>query len=217
MSGEISNQTLEVYIDKLIAMYGLFPIVDEKALRIQFEHGLYAECVLEIMRKMGIKNKLKVTCYADYKYPCNKSVARISLPQPLPLFGTQNFNSMRIHIEMKEGLKKQFYSFVAATSHELSHLLMHGTRHELYQSEVATDLCVLVFGFTDFVIKGKRMSSWSVFGTEIKTLGYLSEEQMHYSISYIERKRAALKERPVEQPKKNEPTSLFKEFFRKFF
>jgi hypothetical protein len=183
---EVNNKTIELYIQKIVASYGIYSTVNETALHIQFEHGLYAECVFEIMGKMGLKNKIKLTCYADYKYPCYKSVARIILPQSLPLIGTQRFNSLQIDVEMRESIKKQFYSFISSIAHELSHLVMYGTKHELHKSEIATDLCMLVFGFSDFVVKGKQMTIWTVLGNKNVTLGYLSTSQLHYAINYIQ-------------------------------
>lgn len=209
---EVNKKTIELYVQKLICSYGLYPTINETALKIQFEHGLYAECVLEIMRKMGLKNRIKVICYADYKYPCSKSAARIIMPQPIPLIGTEKFNSLRIDVEIRESIKKQFYSFVSSIAHELSHLVMYGTKHELHKSEIATDLCMLVFGFSNFVVKGKNMTTWTIYGDQSITLGYLSAEQLQHAISYVNQLQS---NRAKVGPKSKSKT--FKDFIKKFF
>lgn len=217
---EVNNQTIEFYIQKLVAMYGVYPMVNETALRIQFDHGLYAECVLEIMRKMGLQNTVKVICYADYKYPCPISAARIMLPVPLPKIGTSQFKQLRISVEMRESVKKHFYTFISSIAHELSHIVMHGTNHELQDSEVATDLCMLVFGFSDFVIKGKTFSQWTVLGNQNTEVGYLSRPQLDHAVYYLNQLRKDyLKPKPKPKPKPEKKTResffhLFKDLFR---
>ena len=212
MKEEIDNKTIELYIQKLVISYGLYPTVSDTALLIQFTYGLYAECIYEIMRKMGLSNKLKVICYADYKYPCSESVARILLPQTMPLLGSKGFNSLKIDVEIRESAKKHFYSFISSIAHELSHLVMYGTKHELCKSEIATDLCMLVFGFQNFVIKGKRMAVWTLLGNKNVTLGYLSTEQLQYAIGYIEQLKS-IKVIELKRQKKN----YFIEYLCKIF
>lgn len=213
---EINNRTIELYIDKLVASYGIYPIVKETALKIQFDHNLFSECVIEIMKKMGLSNKIRVTCYADYKYPCSTSAARISLPMPMPVFGSVKFNTFQMHIEIKDSIRKNFYAFVSSIAHELSHVIMFGTNHELRESEVATDLCMLVFGFSDFVRKGKNVTQWTVFGNKNITLGYLSTSQLNHAVNYINHLRLKIPKAHSPNKKVDSIEKLIK-IFKKLF
>jgi hypothetical protein len=190
---QINNKTLELYIDKLISSYGLYPTINEAGLRIQFEHNLYAECVLSVMRYFKLNNKVKVVCYADHLYPCKDSFAKVHLPCFVPIYGTDQFNRLKITVEMRETGKKHFYAFIRSLSHELAHIILHSTRHDLHQSEIATELCTLVFGFSDFMRKGSIYKIVKNGELHRCTIGYLTEDQIRHSTQYIEclRKNAA--------------------------
>ncbi len=219
---EVTNQQIEGYIEKLVRTYGFHPPVNETALKIEFDHHLYAECVLEIMRKMGLPNKVKVTCYSDAKYPDPTSAARIQLSLPMPRFGSQKFNSMKVPVEIKESVKNNFHGFVTAITHELSHVVMHSTNHELQNSEIATDLCAVVFGFSSYMIKGKRIITNKKIltahgvATQYLEIGYLSLEQLTYAAVYIEklRQRPAQPIRQSTQEKKKSPDGLLSKIKR---
>lgn len=186
MEENLSNSEIENYLNKLINSYGLCPLINESVLKVQFDHNLYAECVLEVMRYFKLNNKVKVSCFADHLYPCKTSLARVHIPGNLPVYGTDKFKQLKIGIDMKSSAKKHFYAFIRSISHELAHVILYSTRHELNDSEIATDLCTMVFGFSDVVRKGsiyKKEINGSLFRG---TIGYLSEDQIRYATNYIE-------------------------------
>lgn len=186
MKEEITNQTIESYIDKLIASYGLYPPINEQGLKIQFEHKLYAECVLSVMQYFKLMNKVKVRCFADHLYPCKNSFARVHIPGVVPIYGTDQFRQIKIDVDMKESAKSHFYAFIRSLSHELAHIILHSTKHSLYKSEVATDLCILVFGFSDFVRKGSVYKLTKGENSYRGLIGYLDEDQIRHATRYIE-------------------------------
>ncbi len=186
----VTKQIIENYIDQLVAQYGLRPNISETALQIQFDHKLYAECVFSMMQIMNLDFRVKLRCYSDHLYPCKDSLARIQLPDRFPVMGTLEHKKFCIIVETKEGTRNHFYRFVASIAHELSHVVLHSTRHALYRSEVATDLCALVFGFHPFISKG-RIILTRINANNIREAraGYLDDEQFMHAVYYIEKIR----------------------------
>ena len=202
----VTKQIIENYIDQLVDWYGLHPNVSETALKIQFDHHLYAECVFSIMKIMKLNFKVKLRNYPDHLYPCKDSTARILLPSVFPRMGSIEHKNFRILVETKESIKNHFYRFVASVAHELAHVVLHSTSHPLYKSEVATDLCALVFGFHPFISKG-RIISTTINGNIFQRVraGYLDDEQFMHAVYYIEKIRNQPKSRV--RPTPQEPSA----------
>ncbi len=166
----------------------------DNSLRILFENNLYAECVLEIMRKMGLSNTVKVTAYSDSKYPrLDHSAAFISLPvNNIPPIDSTEFTQLRIPIGIKLSAVKKFETFVYIIAHELSHLVLHGANNSLKGSEVATDLFVIVSGFGHIMGSGIQGRTTKYFDshnkgyhTEYRHYGYLTLEEVVFAQNYL--------------------------------
>lgn len=182
----VTPQLIKDYINKISHSFGIYPDVRETALKIQFDCHLYAECVLEIVRKMGIQNKIRVRKYSEEKWHTPNATAVIGIPDPMPRFGTMEFKQMEIVIEIRDAIKNNFYPFIKTIAHELSHVIMFSTKHELCHSEVATDLCAMVFGFSDFFMKGHTIITMiNPLFQEVKRTGYLNESQIKIAAEYI--------------------------------
>lgn len=185
----LSNQDIEKYLDILSQSFGLYPMVNETSLKIQFEYQLYTEVVYEMLRRMGLPVRIKIICYSDEKYPDKEAFARILIPVDIPRIGTESFKSLRIHLEIRACLKNNFDKFVTVIAHELSHLILHGTDHQLKDSEEATDLCSILFGFGHFLEKANGRVLFIGTMQFQEHLGYLSDEQRDHAIAYIEKLR----------------------------
>jgi hypothetical protein len=132
--------------------------IDENEIKHNFYNHDYAKCVQGIMQNMGLNNKVKVVCYPDQKYPGKDSNAFVTIPSNLPIFNSAAFNDTTIVISIKKSItmapayKKNSYElFVYVIAHELSHIILHGMKHALRNSEVATDLFVMINGFSDIM------------------------------------------------------------------
>ena len=88
--------------------------------------------------------------------------------------GSLAFQNLVNHVEIRESVMKNFHTFIAAMVHELCHLVLHSSYHELRESEVATDLCVLIMGFGEVYRKAKHYHD----------LGYLTHDQLHKANAY---------------------------------
>lgn len=167
----------------LTKSYGIKEHVTDQGLKIQFDHQLYAECVLEIMRKMGLNNTVKVTCYSDEKFPRKQAAAFVNLPtNNMPPLNSIAFQNLRIPICIKKSITNKYETFVYVVAHELSHIVLHGTNHSLKESEVATDLFVLISGFGWIMEEGIRV--WKS-DNYYKNYGYLKYHEFVYAKEYL--------------------------------
>lgn len=213
MKETISDTQLIGYIDKLVASFGLYQNVNETALRIQFDHNLYPECVREIMQKMGIINSVKLRKYSKQKWPHKNAAAVIELPQTFPTFASAEFKKMLLLVEICETTTEDFYAFVSSIAHELSHIVLHGTKHELHKSEIATDLCAMVFGFSEYYLKGRTTVVPDIlWGKVVHKKGYLDDHQCTLSYEYIQ---GLQRERFGKQ--KTQPNKSFWEILQNLF
>jgi hypothetical protein len=213
----ISDETLITYIDKLIQSFGLYPNVSETALRIQFDHHLYPECVLEVMRKMGIENSIKLRKYSEEKWPHKNAAAMIHMPVPLPTFASQEFKKLLLLIEIRQNATEHFHAFIASITHELSHVVLYGTKHELHKSEIATDLCLMVFGFSTYYMKGREVETIDILlGKVTLKRGYLDDRQSQLAYEYLQKLLAERFRNKETKPRNlwGKIRSLFKYFER---
>ncbi len=195
----LTNEQIKQYIDQLVSFYGHCDPIKETALSILFQQNLYGECLRQIMIYMRLKTRIKITYLPTHAYQDDKSLGYVTIPETLPFIGTPAFKEMLFVICAKAEAKQNFHTFVYMLSHEVSHIVLHGSNHPLKQSEMATDLCTLVFGFEEFVSKGRcTIASNPVLGSQsLVTTGYLSHEQVLFATSYLRtlRKKASNKKR----------------------
>lgn len=185
----LTPKDIEKQIDSLYFFFGLYPLVDPNLLETNFKEKRYSEVVKTMMRIMGLSLRVKIICYSEEKFPEQDAFARIKIPINLPLIGTPYFSNLSIDLEIRACLKYDFDKFVAVIAHELSHIVLKGSNHELKDSEEATDLCAVIFGFGLFYQKINQSFikiGCMRFGQQ---LGYLSNDQREHADLYIERLR----------------------------
>ena len=109
----VDNKLIEVYLEKLVAAFGVRPLVLEQVLYEQYAKGNYASCISIIKGHMRLENKLAITCYASNKYPYkDASLARIEWPSPMPHIESNAFKQLTFKIEFQERLRNHFYIIV---------------------------------------------------------------------------------------------------------
>jgi hypothetical protein len=177
----VSKKQIAQYLDLLVKNFGLQNPVPEKALTILFNAKLYNECIKEIKDNLRLACGLKVFHHEDTSFPDRKAEAVIRLLVPMPLYGSKSFDDLSLELHLRKSLQANYYKFMYCIAHEMSHIVLHGTKHALYESEVATDLFVMVYGFESIMAKGR------------KGCGYLTDKNFEYAQKYLEkiRKRKA--------------------------
>ncbi|MFA5163129.1 MAG: hypothetical protein WC441_01215 [Patescibacteria group bacterium] len=178
----LSNRDLEKYLDKLISTFGLVLRRPDKALRIQHQHRLYAECIQELKRIMNIDAHIKLRVFPEKLWPHGKNSGRINFPKDLPFIASPEYKKVIFVIDIKEEYLRNYPQFIVVAVHELSHLLLFSLKHELRESELATDLCLFVFGFGPAIAEAYKGPA---------RLGYLSERQFQHALKYVETKHQA--------------------------
>ena len=83
-------------------------------------------------------------------------------------------------------LKERLGTFVYAIAHELLHIVLRALDHKLRNSETATDLAVMVLGFSEVVKFGRKGRVW---GNQQYTYGYLNDQQFSLAYKIIKRKQ----------------------------
>ena len=192
------NKYSKLYIEHALTefenKFGIKKPITDKGLFIQFSNHLYSECVLEIMQKMGLSNKVKVTCYADYKFPKSNCAAFVSLPiNNMPLWGSKAFTNTVIPISIRKSLTEKYESFVYAVAHELSHIVLHSTKNSLKDSEIATDLFVMACGFDSIMENGRYFRDYK----NTTKYGYLDDEHFKFALAQLKKLRKAASEKTL--------------------
>ncbi len=157
--------------------FGINSLIPLTALQILFDYNLFNECIKEIKDRMGIPCTLRVRYHADHIFPEKGASAFITNYEHTPYYGSQAFKNLVFEVHFRESLKKDFYKFLYAVTHELSHIVLNSTHHRLKESEVATDLFVMTCGFEHIMEKGRI------------SMGYLDNEHFLYAQKYLQRLR----------------------------
>jgi hypothetical protein len=117
----------------------------------------------------------------DEKHHGKESIiAQVMIPQYLPMWGTPGLYGYEIEVLVSENWMERPDTFVTIMAHELSHILLAAIRSPYKDSEFHTDLVPILFGFGEFVRRGRKISYVTTSGNESTThtitYGYLSDE-----------------------------------------
>lgn len=167
--------------------------IDNKLLENCFNDGKYAH-IISIMRK-----HMSIFCKLSVKYisrelsseEINKIIAPayVDLPEYFPPYGSQQ-NNLKIQLTFYKDLMGTYFRFVTMMAHELSHVLLHSINHPLKQSEEATDITALIFGFGRCYELGHTIYSEGNSYCKLKhysVISSLSFEEVIYALSLIEK------------------------------
>ncbi|MFC1637903.1 hypothetical protein ACFL2R_00620 [Patescibacteria group bacterium] len=138
-----------------------------------YEKGDYSECAWFIMRLFGIK--AFVSIYAIEKWSRKKSKAYVRVNDTVPHFDSLEFEGEEFEIFVsKSSLELSLETFVYIIGHELAHIFLYAQNHELRESEIATDILLICFGF-------KKVKGILSFGDKsVGVYGYLKVSQFYY-------------------------------------
>jgi hypothetical protein len=146
-----------------------------------------------------------------------KGIANMEPPPHIPMYGSGDFRKtlFRVSFDGKEIAKVPFSTLAFAVAHELSHIVLYSVNHSLQEEEKAVDLTAMFFGFTEAYAEGKTYVSETLrvykkryhgaLGSVLDVLGvnqidtvldekkwsvgYLSNDEMHYACSWIMHRR----------------------------
>jgi hypothetical protein len=106
----------------------------------------------------------------------------VMIPSNLPSFVQPTFKDATITMYVRNSLKlESFETFAKCVGHEMAHIVLYATRHQLKGSEIATDLTAMILGFSEIYRKGRK----SAYGR----FGYLDDEQFALAYRTIQKKR----------------------------
>lgn len=176
-------------LDDHIEMYGLRPEISLKALVILFNHNLYEECILEVLRHYNISVKLRIV-----KTELENANARIRIMDPMPAYNSLEFKNERFVVEYdRKYAVLSMERFIFAIAHELGHVFLYSRFSPHRHSEQATDLIAMVMGFDAAYEKSRMLvvPNQSIFSNkqEFSIVGYLSEEELSFARNYLIKKR----------------------------
>jgi len=104
----------------------------------------------------------------------------------MPLIHNRTFETITVTMFLKGWLSKvPFETFAYVVSHQMAHIVLYASHHQLRHSEVATDLLAMISGFIDVARIGRKNHTYN--------LGYLDEYQ--FLIAYDRIKKLLFKNR----------------------
>jgi hypothetical protein len=142
----------------------------------QFRHGF------DFFSPKLLSSQLLQGYYSDP----GREPAFIHIPSHMPLLQSRSFETVTVTMFLKGWLRNApFETFAYVVSHQMAHIVLHASHHQLRHSEVATDLLAMVTGFIDVAKIGRKNHTYS--------LGYLDDYQ--FLIAYDRIKKLLLKNR----------------------
>lgn len=180
------NTTIERYIDLLVDAFGIPEEVQESSLKPYFDSRNFPKLAQYIRNTMKVFFHLNIKSYNESGYADETSLARILLPNNLHRVEKQFQVSYHIELHIKDTAVAHFPVFVQGISHEIAHLVLCASEHQLKHSEVATDLCTLVFGFGQIIQSGKQLMR-----KQGRHVGYLTDKQFDHAMWYLKKLRYA--------------------------
>jgi hypothetical protein len=215
----LTSSDIEKALSQLIEIFGISKPIDKEKILRPINTGNVEELITDIAKYYGLPVKIQlsyVTAGATkgpgfdstnlVKVKASGSTAGISaqviIPSNLPLFGTNSLIGFPIEVRIDKILMNQASSFVAVMAHEFAHVLLHSIRHPKKDDEFYTDLTAMILGFCVLMKDGRTFSStkhnYDNETTTTHTFGYLTESQLSYAFSTINR---ILSSRLTEQAK----------------
>lgn len=153
-------------------------------MRNAFDKKEFVRCIFLIQKFLGFEGKLLVRFYkescpgfnktdeanfldsftgdlidnifASFQWGSNR-IAYIEIPANIPIYGTEAFKNFKFKMHVRRFLRiGSFEIFLEAVAHEICHAILYSIKHELRQSEAATDICVMVKGLHEVMMSNRR-------------------------------------------------------------
>ena len=183
--------------------------VSLKAAETFFKQKEYAWAIKEIKNIMNIPHAIKVVSRKDLDRPAHVIV---------PVEFTYGKNKMLGHvfiIEISSSVTLNFDVFVAAISHELSHIYLYYHNYkDIKHIEKAVDVTAMALGFSANFARARRNKESIFPGLQLK-YGYLSDEEIEFVYDSIVNGRKFKPKKGKGTPKKKKGLfDLIKDFFQ---
>ncbi|MEN8251966.1 MAG: hypothetical protein ABFQ53_00070 [Patescibacteria group bacterium] len=119
-----------------------------KAATIQFNAGVYTECIREIKERMQISCTLLVA-HTDTYFNGKNALAEIRVSQDMPSYGTKAFKEHSIKLIVSYELRNHgAITYIRGIAHEMSHIVLYSLQNKYEESEIATDITSMLLGFS---------------------------------------------------------------------
>lgn len=124
------------------------PVADVALLRERFERRAYTEMIGLIRDSMGLQALNLRVGYVNSGGP-KTAPAWIQMPMPMPLLNTSAFRKLQLTMFLrKEFIERAgFPVLLMPISHEMAHVILNSTMHELRRVEEVVDLTAMFFGY----------------------------------------------------------------------
>lgn len=153
--------------------------INERMLEQLFNEKKYAQLISAIKNHMGITLKISVKCINKEIHLNEEGTpAGILIPDIFPVYGSNDYQRLVLDLFIDKKVLDYFHLFVMVISHELAHVVLHSINHQLKNSEEATDITAINFGFSKFFELGHTVIYSNYFESGYRKTGYLSFEEM---------------------------------------
>ena len=181
------------YIDRLDALFGVRDPVDRERLFELHRRGQLEQLAAAIANELTLPVGIRLTVTSERARFHSHHLARtdgrgrgveaieaqVIIPTDLPLFGSAALRAYPITVLiMPTFADADPATGVTILAHELSHVLLYALRYPDRENEVFTDLLPLVFGFSDVVRHGRKVST--------STFGYLSDSDFTAALDRVD-------------------------------
>jgi hypothetical protein len=191
MDNEISLEYINKAIDELVAIWGVKTPLSTLDFKVQFGKKSPKE-VIEFISSyfyLPVKIYLNIVPNGNNNNAFSGVAAEVSIPGNLPMYGSPELIDFKINVRVKEGSLKYPIPFATIMAHEFCHVLLHSYGHPKKDSEIYTDLLVMLLGFQDIFRLGRRDKTVSNYGSKTVThtsnIGYLNDTQFNYAYRKI--------------------------------
>ena len=171
------------YLDELIKSFAPCPPVHPRPLKTLYDRKDYPAMLGWIKNSMDLNLRVGLRIVDR---PETSPPMWIELPEPMPAFGTAEFNETRVIVNARRDILETgpFAFVVAGFAHELSHVVLFSIGHRLQNDEKAVDLTAMILGYqydicdAEFTeTKGELSEKWR--------LGYLTSTEARAARRYL--------------------------------
>jgi hypothetical protein len=187
MSSELQ---ILLWVQALMRSFGRArPAVNPDALRKLHANGDFDAMVALMKADFALKMRLRigrVNSYGPENCP-----SWIEMPKEMPMYGTEAFRKTLVTMYIQKSFLKEAPcgSIVVAVAHELSHVVLNSTQHELRHKEPAVDLTAMLLGYLDFFLEDSFYTTCETNPiyeiTTTKHIGYLTHEERGYAANLM--------------------------------